>query len=98
MEIVLIWASNNKEKYWNKILLDLVSKWYNVIPINQKEKEIEWIRTYNNIKEFNWSFDIVNFVVKPEITNQILKNNIELLKKRKYGFNLEQIMKKQKIF
>jgi len=42
LKIVIIWASNNTEKYWNKILKDLIGKWYIVIPINPKEKEIEW--------------------------------------------------------
>ena len=39
--IALIGASNDKQKYGNKIYCDLRSKGYNVVPINPKEKLIE---------------------------------------------------------
>lgn len=82
MKIVLIWASNDKEKYWNKILRDLIKKWHTVIPVNPKEKEIEGIRAHNSLSNIKFGFDIVNFVVKPEITLQILeKNKINLQNK-----------------
>lgn len=83
MKIVLIWASNDKEKYWNKILKDLVSKWYDVIPVNPKETEIEWIRTHKLLKTVPKDFDIINFVVPPKITLQILEKYNSLLKNKK---------------
>ena len=82
MKIVLIWASNNPEKYWNKILKDLVLKWYIVFPVNPKEEIIERIKAYKNIWEIMDDYKIVNFVIKPEITLKILKNNVELLKNK----------------
>ncbi len=82
MKIVLIWASANTEKYWNKILKDLVNKGYTVIPINPKEKKIEWIKTHKNLG-FVKDFDVVNFVVKPEITLQILAKYSDILKDKK---------------
>ena len=82
LKIVIIWASNNTEKYWNKILKDLIGKWYIVIPINPKEKEIEWIKTHKNLS-FVKDFDVANFVVKPEITLQILKKYKDILKNKK---------------
>jgi len=36
--IALVGASNDPKKYGNKILLDLISKGYNVAPINNKEE------------------------------------------------------------
>ena len=39
--IALVGASNDKEKYGNKIYRDLRSKGYNVTPINPKEEKIE---------------------------------------------------------
>lgn len=83
MKIVLIWASNNKEKYWNKILKDLVNKWYEVIPVNPNEKEIEGIKAHKILKTVPKNFDIINFVVPPKITLQILEKNKELLKNKK---------------
>lgn len=83
MKIVLIWASNNPEKYGNKILKDLVSKWHTVFPINPKEEEIEGIKVYKSLPELDQDFDVVNFVIKPEITLKVLENNLELLKSKK---------------
>jgi len=82
-KIVLIWASNNSEKYWNKILKDLIGKWYKVIPVNPKEEEIEWIKTHKILKTVPKNFDIINFVVPPKITLQILEKYKELLKNKK---------------
>jgi predicted CoA-binding protein len=83
MNIVLIWASNNPDKYWNKIILDLISKWYNIFPVNPKDDFIEWIKTYKDISEINKDFEIIIFVVKPEITLNILQKNLIILQNKK---------------
>lgn len=80
MKIVIVWASNDREKYGNKILRDLVKKWHIVIPVNPKENEIEWLKVYKSLSDIKLDFDIVNFVVKPEITLQILQKNLEIIK------------------
>ncbi len=73
MKIVLIGASNNPEKYGNKIIKDLLIKWHTIIPINPKEKQIEWLKTHINLWFVKGDYDIINFVVQPEVTLQILK-------------------------
>jgi len=81
--IVLVWASNNPEKYGNKILKDLLGKWYTVYPINPKEEKIEWIKTYKNLTKFleTWKdFDVINFVVRPSIVYKELQHNLEQIK------------------
>jgi len=81
--IVLVWASNNPEKYWNKILKDLVGKWYNVYPINPKDKEVEWIKAFKNLESFlsyGLDFDVINFVVRPSIVYKELQHNLEQIK------------------
>ena len=83
MKIVLIWASNNPEKYWNKILHNLLDKWYTVYPVNPKEDKIEWLKAYKSLKEIDFDFDILNIVVKPEVTLTILENNFDLVKDKK---------------
>ncbi len=84
MNIVLIWASNNPEKFGNKILKDLVAKWHKVIPVNPKEKEIDWIRCHANLWiVLSWNYDVITFVVPPTITLQILtKYRKKILKKK----------------
>jgi len=83
MQIILIWASNNEEKFWNKIMKDLMLKWHNVIPVNPNEKIIEWIRTHKLLNTAPKTFDIINFVVPPKVTLQILKKYTDLLKNKK---------------
>lgn len=84
MNIALIWASNDPEKFWNKIIKDLLSKWHNVIPINPKEKIIEWLKCHANLWVINTDrYDIINFVVPPKVTLQILtKYRKKILKKQ----------------
>ena len=51
--IALVGASNDPTKYGNKILLNLVSKGYNVAPINSKEDTIAGIKSYKNILDLS---------------------------------------------
>ena len=47
--IALVGASNDPKKYGNKILLDLVSKGYDVVPINSTGDTIAGIKSYKNV-------------------------------------------------
>ena len=75
--IALVGASNDPKKYGNKILLDLVSKGYNVAPINTKEDTIAGIKSYKNVLDLKESPSIINFVVPPSIGFQITKELVE---------------------
>jgi predicted CoA-binding protein len=83
MKIVLIGASNNTEKFGNKIMKDLLKKWHTVIPVNPKEKLIEWVKAHINLWFIKTDYDIVNFVVPPEVTLQILQKYSDILKNKK---------------
>ena len=76
--IALIGASNNKEKYGNKIYRDLRSKGYNVTPINPKEEKIEGDKAYVSIEQMEKLPDIANFVVPPSIAIKIAQNIVDL--------------------
>ena len=79
--IALVGASNNPTKYGNKILLDLVSKGYNVVPINSTEDTIAGIKSYKNVLDLKESPSIINFVVPPSIgfriTKELVENNFD---------------------
>ena len=75
--IALVGASNDPKKYGNKILLDLISKGYNVAPVNNKEKTIAGIKSYKNILDLKESPSIINFVVPPSIGFQVTKELVE---------------------
>ena len=72
--IALIGASNDRNKYGNKIYRDLRNKGYNVTPINPKEEKIEGDRAYTSIEEMNELPDIANFVVPPPVAIKIAQN------------------------
>ena len=76
--IALVGASNDKNKYGNKIYNDLRNKGYNVTPINPKDELIEGDKAYTSIEEMETLPDIVNFVVPPPIAMKIAKRSIEL--------------------
>ena len=78
VEIALIGASNDKEKFGNKIYLDLKMKGYNVIPINPKEKFIEGDKTYSSLNKMENLPDIVNFVVPPAIAIKVAQEAVKL--------------------
>ena len=75
--IALVGASNDPKKYGNKILLDLFSKGYNVVPINSTEDTIAGIKSYKNVLDLKESPSIINFVVPPSIGFQVTKELVE---------------------
>ena len=75
--IALIGASNDKNKYGNKILLDLISKGHNVVPINPKENIIAGLKSYSNVSELSEKPSIINFVVPPNVGFELTKNLVE---------------------
>ena len=76
--IAIIGASNDKQKYGNKIYCDLRSKGYNVVPINPKEKLIEGDKAYASIEKMESLPDIANFVVPPPVAMKITPHISEL--------------------
>ena len=78
VKIALIGASNDKEKYGNKIYLDLKLKGYDIIPINPKEKIIEGDKVYSSLNTMEKLPDIVNFVVPPPIAMKVAQEAVKL--------------------
>tara|TARA_B100000953_G_C17721959_1_gene325844 strand:+ start:78 stop:461 length:384 start_codon:yes stop_codon:yes gene_type:complete len=76
--IALIGASNDKNKYGNRIYRDLRSKGYHVIPINPKEELIEGDKAYRSIEEMETLPDIANFVVPPPVAMKIAQHIADL--------------------
>ena len=91
--IALVGASNDPKKYGNKILLDLISKGYNVAPINNQEEMISGIKSYKNVMDLEISPSIINFVVPPkigfEITKELVENNTTI-------FGINRVLKVKK--
>ena len=75
--IALVGASNNPRKYGNKILLDLISKGHNVYPVNNKEKNIEGIKSYNSVDAIPEIPSIINFVIPPNEGMAVTRDLVE---------------------
>jgi len=71
-KIAIVGASNNPRKYGNIVMGDLITKGYNVVPINPSENSILEVPAYKNLKAAGKGIDVVIFVVPPVITEKIL--------------------------
>jgi len=69
----VIGASDNPEKYGNRIVKNLKKRGYEVYPVNPKLKELEGLKVYAGLGEIPVKVDVVDFVVPPEVTEKVLK-------------------------
>ncbi len=72
----VIGATQNKNKYGYKIFRNLLSRNFNVYPINPKYKTIEKIKCFPSLSSLSQSKikpDVVVFVVPPKISLEVLK-------------------------
>ena len=76
--IAIIGASKNPEKYGNIILRDLISKGYEVFPVNPKYEEIEGIKCYKSIEKLPRNVEILVFVVPPQVGIEIVEKALKI--------------------
>ncbi len=69
----VIGATDNPEKYGNQIVKNLRSRGYEVYPVNPRLKELEGLDCYPAITDVPVRVDVVDFVVPPKATEEILK-------------------------
>ena len=67
IEIAIVGASNNPNKYGYKIYKNLTSKDYKVTPVNPNKINIEGVKTIAKVELMNEKPDIIDFVVPPSI-------------------------------
>ena len=67
IKIALIGASNNKSKFGYKIYKNLLSKGYDVTPINPKGIIIEGVESIQKVELMESKPDIIDFVVPPKV-------------------------------
>jgi predicted CoA-binding protein len=71
--IAVVGASNAAEKYGNIITLDLRGLGYTVLPVNPHERAIAGLTAYPSVDDAPGPVDIVDFVVPPRVTGEILQ-------------------------
>jgi len=69
----VVGATDNPGKYGNQIVKNLKSRGYAVYPVNPRLKEVEGINCYPAISDVPVKVDVVDFVVLPKATEEILK-------------------------
>jgi uncharacterized protein len=69
----VVGATDNPEKYGNKIVKNLRGRGYEVYPVNPKLEAVEGLKCYASIAEIPVRVDVVDFVVPPKATEEILK-------------------------
>ncbi len=78
MNIAVVGASNDPEKFGNRIVLHLVREGHTVFPVNPKEKTIVNIPCYRKVKDIPSPVDVVDIVVPPKITLKVLRHLITM--------------------
>ena len=76
--IAIVGATDNPEKYGNRIYRDLKEKGFRVHPVNPTKATIDGDKAYADLGDLPESPDIVNFVVPPPRTLRLLERAKEL--------------------
>jgi predicted CoA-binding protein len=74
----IVGATDNPEKYGHQIFENLKNRGYEVYPVNPRLKELEGTRCYPRLADIPVRVEVVDFVVPPEVTEEILKECKEL--------------------
>ena len=74
----VVGATTDTKKYGNEIFRNLTSRGYEVYPVNPRLKELEGTKCYPSLSNIPVKVDVVNFVVPPPVTEEILKECKEL--------------------
>jgi predicted CoA-binding protein len=72
-KFAVIGATDNPEKYGNRIFKNLTKRGYEVYPVNPNLKEIEGAKCYPTISDVPVKVEVVDFVVPPKVTESVLK-------------------------
>ena len=74
----VVGASNSPEKYGNKVFKDLKSAGYEVYPVNPNASEIQGHPCFPNLQSLPVKPDVVDIVVPPKVTEQIVRDCQEI--------------------
>ena len=74
----VVGATTDTRKYGNEIFRNLISRGYDVYPVNPRLKELEGTKCYPSLSNIPVKVDVVDFVVPPPVTEEILKECKEL--------------------
>ena len=76
--VAIVGASDNPDKYGNRIYRDLKTKGFTVYPVNPTQDTIDGDPAFGDLGDLPQTPDIVNFVVPPPRTLRLLGRAKEL--------------------
>ena len=72
MNVAVIGASNNHEKFGNKAVRAYLAHGHSVFPVNLRETTIEGLTAYRSILDIPVDLDMTLMYVPPEVTVRLL--------------------------
>lgn len=72
-KFAIVGATDNTKKYGYEIFKNLKSRGYEVYPVNPRLKELEGTKCYPSLGDIPVKVDVVDFVVPPAVTEEVLK-------------------------
>ena len=72
MNVAVIGASNNHEKFGNKAVRAYLAHGHSVYPVNLREARIEGLTAYRSIEDVPVKLDVTLVYVPPEVTLRLL--------------------------
>jgi len=72
-KFAIVGASDNPDKFGYKILKNLKTRGFEVFPINPRLKEIDGTKCFASLADIAEEVEVVDFVVPPKVTEEILK-------------------------
>ena len=69
----IIGASADRSKFGNRVFRTLPNAGYTVYPVNPKGGEVEGAKVYASLSELPQPPDVVDLVVPPAVTEQVVK-------------------------
>ena len=82
MNVAVIGASEDPEKYSHKAMLLLKEKGHHVFPVNPFLKEIQGISVYSSLQEVPEAVDTVSLYLRKEISDQVEEQILRKAPKR----------------
>jgi predicted CoA-binding protein len=76
--VVVLGASNKKERYSYKAMINLIKAGHKVIPVHPKLKEIEGVKVINNLSDIKEKVDTITIYVGSDKLKQLIPQIIAL--------------------
>lgn len=85
-KVIILGASNNPERYSNKVLKLLKEYGHQAFPVNPRLDNIEGIKTYARLEDIKEGVDTLTIYVNPKISSE-LKDSILKVNTKRVIFN-----------